>query len=128
MAHEEPDAESDGSRWQFGLIAVAIGVVAILAAFALVMWNWRDDRGLVALGVIASPIAAMVGAYFGVQVSASAAKDAQNRAAASEKGAQARATVAEADKTSALTDVATLMGRLSPTEAETIRPQLRTLQ
>lgn len=117
MSTSEPGSGNNCRRWQFGLIAVALGVLAILAAFRLVMWNWRDGRGLVALGVIASPIAAMVGAYFGVQVTVAAAQDAQKRAATS-----------ESEKTGALVDVATPMGTLQAADAQAIGPQLRTVR
>jgi hypothetical protein len=92
---------------------VALGLGAILAAMAIILW--RDPNGASStLGIVTSPLAAIVGAYFGVQVSSSAAKDAQDRA-----------DRAERDKAKALTDRATALGALDP---ETVKGLTLTFQ
>jgi hypothetical protein len=111
-------------RWTSGLVAVAVGVGALLIAFVIVATKWKDTTGIAALGVIASPIAAIVGAYFGIQVSATAAKDATTSA----EKAQERVQSAETERARALSDVATVMGRLSPSDAEAVRPGLLSVQ
>jgi hypothetical protein len=86
---------------------------SLLIGLGTISWKWHDSTGIKALGIIASPIAAMVGAYFGVQVSASAAKDAQQQA-----------VKAQDDKTKAMTDRATAMGALDPKTATELRSLL----
>jgi hypothetical protein len=101
-----PQDKADDSRWRYGLIAVAVGVAALVLAALIIVWVNPSNAASV-LGVIASPVAAIIGAYFGVQVSGSAAKDAQVRAAA-----------AEEDKTKAMADRASIMSALDPQKAQ----------
>ncbi len=107
-----PQADTDSDRWKYGLIAVALGVSALVLAALLLVWRHPSDAASV-LGVVSSPIAAIIGAYFGVQVSGSAAKDAQDRARA-----------AQDDKTKALADRATVLGALDPQTAKELLPLL----
>ena len=104
--------DSDSVRLKYGIIAVALGLGAILAAVLIVLW--RDPTGAASiLGIVISPIAAVIGAYLGVQISSSAAKDAQDRAA-----------TAENDKANALADRATVLGALDPQTAKELSPRL----
>lgn len=85
---------------------MALGLGAILASALIVLW--RDPTGAASiLGIVISPIAAVIGAYFGVQVSGSAAKDAQDRAVAAQK-----------DSAKAVADRATVLGALDPQTAK----------
>jgi hypothetical protein len=95
------------------LSAVAIAVAALVLAFAFTAFAWRDVAGIAALGAIAAPIAAVVGAYFGVQVSATAAREATERAAR-----------AEEDRARALADVATVLSHLSSEQGPRVRATL----
>lgn len=108
------------SKWTYGLGAVIVGVGALLIAFAIVVLKSKTDDGLAALSVIASPIAAIIGAYFGIQISGEAAKSANEAA----KDANAKAVQAEDDKTKALNDVAVVMGQLPEDKAAEIGPLL----
>ena len=75
MASEQ--FRSRDRRWEIGLGAVLVGVVGLVIAFLVVALNWRNESGVAALGVVASPIAAIVSAYFGIQVGQRAAYDAR---------------------------------------------------
>jgi hypothetical protein len=65
------DADSEKSsadRWRYGIIAVVVGVFAILGAFALALTQFKTSTDIAAvLGVVITPIATIVAAYFGVQ-------------------------------------------------------------
>jgi hypothetical protein len=105
--------ETNSDRWKLGIPVVLIGVGGLVIAFFGVVAFWRDSNGVASLGIVASPIAAIVGAYFGIQMSSSAAKD-----------ANARAADAEDKKTKAMADVGTVLGHLPADQAERIRPTL----
>jgi hypothetical protein len=107
-----PPDDTDTLRWKYGTIVVALGLAAILGAVLIVLWRDPSGAGSI-VGVVSGPIAAIIGAYFGVQVSSSAAKDAQKRAAK-----------AEDDKANALADRATALGALDPQKVEELRPRL----
>jgi hypothetical protein len=93
-------------RWQFGLFAVGGGLVTLLLAFLLVVTSWPTNQGIAALGVITSPIVAIVSAYFGIQATQQAA--AQTAAAheqageAKEEASRARATAVVAEQAAGL--------------------------
>lgn len=55
-------------RWTYGLYALLAGVAAILLALVVILTQFDSaaDVGSV-LGLVVSPIATMVAAYFGVQ-------------------------------------------------------------
>jgi hypothetical protein len=108
----QPADDSDNSRWRYGLVAVALGVGALSIVAPIIVWLNPTGAASV-VGVVASPIAAIIGAYFGVQVSGSAAKDAQDRAA-----------TAERDRANALADRATVLGALDPQTARELMPRL----
>ena len=106
------DDDNDSLRWKYGVIVVALGLGAILVAVLIVLW--RDPTGAAAiLGITISPIAAIIGAYFGIQVSSSAAKDAQNRAAD-----------AEDVKDKAMADRAMALGAMDPQTVKELAPRL----
>ena len=107
-----PAVDTDVWAWRYGVIVVALGMGAILAAVLIVLWRDPAGAGSV-LGVVISPIAAIIGAYFGIQASHSAAKDAQNRA-----------TTAEADKTMAFEDRATALAAMDPQAVQELAPRL----
>jgi hypothetical protein len=110
-ATPSPD-DSDSVPWKYGIRAVALGLGTILAAALIVLW--RDPNGAAStLGIVISPITAVIGAYLGVHVSSTAAKDALDRAA-----------TAERDKTKALADRATVLGALDPQAANELSPRL----
>jgi hypothetical protein len=46
-----------------------MGLAALVIAFRLVTLKWRDQTGIAALGVVSSPIAAVVSPYLGIQYS-----------------------------------------------------------
>lgn len=98
-------------RLKYGILAVSLGLGAILVAVLIVLLC--DPNGGPYLGTVISPIAAVTGAYFGIQVSSSAAKDAQVRAAN-----------AEAAKENAMSDRATALGALDPQTAKELSPRL----
>jgi hypothetical protein len=85
-------------RWELGLWAVLMGLAALVIAFSVVALRWRDQTGLAALGVVCSPIAAIVSAYFGIQYGQKAAE----QAAEVKKDAEIRATRAEESKINAM--------------------------
>jgi hypothetical protein len=117
--------ESD-ARYKWGLVAVGIGVGAIILAFLIVALLWRGPDGASALGIVASPIAAMVGAYFGIQVSAASAKTAQEEA----RTARKQAVDATAGRSDAIADAKLAFGTLlarDETAANKIRSNLSTI-
>ena len=75
---------------------------------------WRDPTGAASvLGIVVSPIAAVIGAYLGVQSRSSAAKDAQGRAATARNA-----------KAYVLADRSTVLGALDPQTAKELSPRL----
>lgn len=83
-------AAADGGRYTLGLVAVGIGVLAILVALLIVITQFETAADVAAvLGAVVSPIAAIVAAYFGVQAGSAGkaaadqnAKDANDKAIA----------------------------------------------
>lgn len=61
-------AKQDTARWAYGLWAVLAGLVGIILAFLIAVRKFETaaDMGAV-LGVVISPMATIVAAYFGVQ-------------------------------------------------------------
>jgi hypothetical protein len=118
-AVNDPSTNSDDSRWKYGLFALALGLSALLVALLIILC-WKPENATTLLGLVSSPIAAIVGAYFGIQVTASTAKDAQDQA----NTARAQAKDAQDAKDKALADRATVLGALPPDVAATIAPQL----
>ena len=82
---------SDDNKWEFGLWAVLMGVLGLVIAFIVIAWRWHDQTGIAALGAIASPIVAMVTAYFGIQYTQKATEN----AAKTTQNAELRANTAE---------------------------------
>ncbi len=84
MADPAPGDDGDqppepAKRWLYGLVAVGLGLGAILIALLIVasQFDTASDVGAV-LGVIVAPIATIVAAYFGVQAG-SAGKEASDK-------------------------------------------------
>src|SRR5258706_5586879 len=82
--------DNSSARWSYGIVAVALGIIAIVASLWIVVDNFTKaaDVGSV-LGIVVAPIGTIVGAYFGVQAGAAGkdkadanAKDANNKAIA----------------------------------------------
>lgn len=101
MAEKKDDPEAPNpatrERWIYGLGAVLIGVVALTVAFMVAVVAGKgmsSQEALTALGVIASPIVAIVSAYFGIQATKQAA-DATVEAAKNAGEAETRAEKAE---------------------------------
>lgn len=114
-----PEAITE-DRWKFGLIALVVGVVSLLAAVLVVGTLWPDEPSRA--GVLASvvgAISAIVGAYFGIQIGGAEAKSAKQQAAA----ATDRADQAESAKTQALQANAALLAR--PNDAPAVLEQFR---
>lgn len=89
MANGSPDNKTS-ARWIYGLVAVGLGLVAIVASLLIVaiQFDKAADVGAV-LGVVVAPIGTIVGAYFGVQAGSAGkeaadqnAKDANDKAVA----------------------------------------------
>ena len=68
--------DSGSTRWWAGIVTVAIGVAGLVGVFAIATWAWSGTDRLAAIGAIASPIVAVVTAYFGIQASQSASQQA----------------------------------------------------
>jgi hypothetical protein len=70
VSNSDPkSSDNSASRWLYGLIAVIAGLLTILAAFAIALWQLKTPADVsVVLGIVVSPVSAIVGAYFGVQV------------------------------------------------------------
>jgi flagellar basal body-associated protein FliL len=78
------------------VFAVLIGVGGLVVVFALVvLTSWKGTEGLAALGVISSPIAAIVGAFFGVHLSGRAAEASQQSAVTAARVAQTATATAQ---------------------------------
>ena len=69
-------ADSGSTRWWAGIVTVALGVAGLVGVFAIATWAWSGTDRLAAIGAIASPIVAVVTAYFGIQASQSASQQA----------------------------------------------------
>lgn len=82
MSENSEVPKTSGARWEFGLWAVLIGVTGVVISFVVVALNWNDSTGIAALGVIVSPIAAIVSAYFGIQYGQKVAAEAAEVTAA----------------------------------------------
>ena len=80
MAQDPADANE--ARWWAGIVTVAIGVGGLVGIFAIATWSWSGSDRLAAIGAIASPIVAVTTAYFGIQASASASRQAGKAQAA----------------------------------------------
>jgi hypothetical protein len=96
------------ARWSFGLYAVLAGLAAIVFALWLTMREFDEaaDVGAV-LGVVISPIAAMVAAYFGVQAGSA------GKAASDESARQANQFAVRLAESSPQEDVAAALDRLT---------------
>ncbi len=110
------DGSSPEQRWTFGLAAVGIGVVALLVSLVAVAIAGSRIDGVAVLGVVASPIASIIGAYFGIQISG-------NAAAAS----HAQAVTAQQGKDDASADVAVLLAHLDAADFDRVKDQLRSI-
>jgi hypothetical protein len=53
-----------------GLWAVFMGMAGLLTTFLVVALAWSDESGVAALAAVASSIAAILSAYFSIQLSA----------------------------------------------------------
>jgi hypothetical protein len=131
-ANPAPPGGSAGSaadldRSRLGVWVIAMGVGALVLAFVLVTVVWRSSDGTAALGVIATPIATIVGAYFGIQVTSATAKSAQDKADRAESVAEQ----AQKEKNAAVADAHLAFSRLKDADsdvAEQIRPRLSTIR
>jgi hypothetical protein len=74
-------AEADAKRWTYGLVAVAIGLGVILIALWIVTrrFSVAADVGTI-MGVVVSPVATIVAAYFGVAAGSSGKAQADDKA------------------------------------------------
>ena len=74
-------AEADAKRWTYGLIAVAIGLGVILIALLIVTqkFSTAPDVGTI-MGVVVSPVATIVAAYFGIAAGSSGKAMADDKA------------------------------------------------
>lgn len=127
MSHSGSLSADESARWRWGLFPVLIGVGALLIAFIVVVSGWRSQLGLAALGVIASPIAAITGAYFGVQQSTQAAKDVQEGAKAARADvdqAHEQALAAQAEQTRIISELAQVLADLEPDVAARLSERL----
>ena len=118
-------------RWKWGVIAVAVGAAALVGAFILVALKWRQDQGVAALGVVASPVVSIVAAYFGIQSSAEASTAAQQTVHAAQQSvqtAQAHAIAAEREKTKLVADLAHAVSGLSPAVGQQVMEGLPSLR
>jgi hypothetical protein len=73
---DQGPVDSGSSRWWAGIVTVGIGVAGLVGVFAIATWAWSGTDRLAAIGAIASPIVAVVTAYFGIQASQSASQQA----------------------------------------------------
>ncbi len=89
-----PDGQKPKDRWAYGLIAVGLGLLAIVLAFFIVAsrFNAAADVGSV-LGIVVSPIATIVAAYFGVQAGSAGKETAEQNAKEANDKAIALASV-----------------------------------
>ena len=89
-------ATKDANRWFYGLVAVGLGLITILIALGIVVKQFKDpaDVGAV-LGLIVSPVATIVAAYFGVQAGSAGKEAADKNAKEANDKAIALASVAD---------------------------------
>lgn len=59
----------DDGLLRSGLWAVFMGLIGLLTAFVVVATRWNNESGVAALAAVASSIAAIMSAYFGIQYS-----------------------------------------------------------
>lgn len=83
-------------RARYGIIVVLIGVAGLVGGLVAVLYWSADTTGGTLLGIITSPIAAIVASYFGI----SAARQASEEAGA----AKERAGLTQLDKAQSLGD------------------------
>ena len=110
-AHEK--AASD-KHWSWGLWAVLFGLAALLAAYmaALFVNGGFDSEDIAALGLIASPIVALVSAYFGIDATQRASKETVKAAEATgEAVKQASEAEVRANQAETLAGMGALQGR-----------------
>jgi hypothetical protein len=85
-----------------GIAAVALGVAGLVGVFAIATWAWTGSDRLAAIGAIASPIVAVVSAFFGIHASQAASQQAgQAKEAADMARMDALATRAKTELTKA---------------------------
>ncbi len=89
-------AAQSGSRWLFGLVAVGLGLGAILLALLIIVGEFETaaDVGAV-LGIVVAPVATIVAAYFGVQAGSAGKEASDKNAKAANDKAIALASVAD---------------------------------
>ncbi len=82
MSNGTTPSNSSEDHWTLGLLAVVIGVTAILVSLFFVMQNFESaaDVGAV-LGVVTSSVGTIVAAYFGMQVGSAGKEKADENAA-----------------------------------------------
>ena len=92
---QSPSA-SDSAKWTYGLIAVGLGLAAIVISLLIVLSKFKTaaDVGSV-LGIVIAPIGTIVAAYFGVQAGAAGKEAADKSAQAANDKAIAIAATAE---------------------------------
>jgi Na+-transporting methylmalonyl-CoA/oxaloacetate decarboxylase gamma subunit len=95
MANGTTD-DKTSARWIYGLVAVGLGLVAIVASLLIVaiQFDKAADVGAV-LGVVVAPIGTIVGAYFGVQAGSAGKETADKNAKEANDKAVALAAAAE---------------------------------
>ncbi len=81
MADDLSTPTDSAARWRYGLVVVVVGFATILIAFtvAIVKFDNAQDIGAT-LGIIVSPIAAIIGTYFGVQAGSAGKEQADDNA------------------------------------------------
>lgn len=120
-------AKFSKERFRYGLWAVGFGVAALVVAFAVTVLQiegWDPDKGLALFGAMASPLVAIVTAYFGIQASQQVATKAQDQAAdAQNQAGQARAEAAVAQEQAVIaqTDAARAQEEAVLAQAEAAR-------
>jgi len=87
-ARSQAAGEADAKRWIYGLVAVAIGLVVILLALLIVTQTFKAaaDVGTI-MGVVVSPVATIVAAYFGIAAGSSGKAQADDNARKANKAA-----------------------------------------
>lgn len=70
--------KDDSHRWRYGITVVIAGLITILGAFLVAVWQFDTAAEVsTALAPITGVVGALVGAYFGVQVGSEGKKDAE---------------------------------------------------
>jgi ABC-type multidrug transport system fused ATPase/permease subunit len=93
-----------------GLLAVTVGVVGLVGVFAIATWAWSGSDRLAAIGAIASPIVAVVSAFFGIHASQAASQQAGQ--------AQAEAGMARMDALAARAKTELTKAVVAPSETD----------